>query len=213
MTQIVQKIAAIDRTVTEGEGQRNLLADQLAVSHERGNAAAQSEKLLNYGVTVLPELEQAWRTNFQTSLATVVSHGLTGVFGEEIKVTVEDRIVRDTASMELKLTHKGVEIGNILDGTGGSIVAVLNVLLHILLLVSVDPPLRRVLILDEPFRMVESRHLPAIGQLLREMSERLGIQFIIVSHERELEDAADIVHEVRPDGTVKVIHRRAETQA
>ena len=42
------------------------------------------------------------------------------------------------------------------------------------------------------------------------LSERLGIQFLIVSHAPELVDAADVVHEVQLDGTVETIKQGNE---
>ncbi len=213
LSAITERTNLVDRSTTEAEGQLKLLVSQL--EHARGQAqgAADEATLLTHVNDVLKEVEQNWRRSSEQTLADIISRGLSGVFDEEIKVTIESKVVRDTTSMTLKLEQRGVQIGNIIEGTGGSIVSVLNVLLLVWMLINVKPPLTRVLVLDEPFRMVESRHLPAIGQLLRELNERLGIQFIISSHEPELMDAADIVHEVQTDGTVKTIKTKQEEHA
>jgi len=55
---------------------------------------------------------------------------------------------------------------------------------------------RPVLILDEPFRFVSRGLQDKASQLLQEVSGRLGIQMIIVTHEEALIEEADQVFEV-----------------
>ena len=202
------RAANLDRTITGAEGQLALLTSQQREVEERRTAAESLQETLTAALTVLQELEGAWRRSFESRLSSVVSDGLTAIFGEEIKLEVKSTVKRDATSMQLVLTQGGIEIDDIVGGTGGSLVSVLDVLLKILLLVSA-PDLRRVLVLDEAFRMVEARHLPALGQLLRELSDRLSMQFVLVSHETELLDAADIVYEVA-NGGVKLIKSQHE---
>ena len=202
---LAPRIAQLDRITIEAEGQLKLIDAQLESALNSAQASGEEVTLLFHVNDILTGVEANWRRSSEKTLGDIVSRGLSAVFGEEIQVTIESRIVRDTTSMTLKLTQHGVALGNIIDSTGGSIVSVLNVLLKVWMIVNLKPQLTRVLILDEPFAAVEQRHLPAIGQLLRELSERLGIQFIIVSHEPELIDAADIVHAVQTDGTVETI--------
>jgi DNA repair exonuclease SbcCD ATPase subunit len=40
--------------------------------------------------------------------------------------------------------------------------------------------------LDEPFRFVSDEYQPAVADLMEEMADKLGIQFIIVTHEENL---------------------------
>jgi hypothetical protein len=200
--------ATLDRIITRSEGRLALLTSQRQEVEDRRTAAESLQETLTAALAVLQELEGAWRRSFESRLSSVVSDGLTAIFGEEIKLEVKSTVKRDATSMQLVLTQGGIEIDDIVGGTGGSLVSVLDVLLKILLLVSA-PDLRRVLVLDEAFRMVEARHLPALGQLLRELSQRLDMQFILVSHETELLDAADIVYEVA-NGGVKCIKSQHE---
>lgn len=48
------------------------------------------------------------------------------------------------------------------------------------------PPLRRVLILDEPFRFVSVNLRPRVRELLESLSRELGIQFVVVTHDPQL---------------------------
>jgi len=213
VSDLKERVLRLAQTVAEGEGQVKLLERQIAEAATSADAAALQEKLLTYTNEVLLKMEGRWRQSHEQGLAKLLSQGLSATFSDDIQVSVRTSEVRGATSMELRLTQGGVEIGNIIEGTGGSIVSMLNVLLRLLLLVSIRPPITPLLVLDEPFRMVESRHLPALGQLLRELGERLGVQLVIVSHEEALQDAADMVYEVvpGPDGSmVKLVKSRRE---
>ena len=208
LSSLSSRTSSADRTVTGAEGRRSLLQEQAASVLERKESAESLQETLTLALAVLQELEQAWRRSFEQRLSSVGSEGLSAVFGADIKMRVESKTFRDATSMKLMLIEDGIEIDEPADGTGGSVVMVQDVLLKILMLVSL-PGLERVLVLDEPFRMIEARHLPALGQLLRQMWEQLGVQTIFTSHEPEMLDAADVAYEVR-DGTVKRIKSQYE---
>ena len=162
----------------------------------------------------LEEMERSWRRQFEEKLAALVSHGLTAVFGEETVVSIEAGTKRGATSMALKLEQEGVRLGNIIDSTGGSIVSVLSVLLRVMLTVSVRPPLRRLIVLDEPLHgAVDPSHIPTFGTLLRELSDRLNLQFIVVAHETDLEEYSDVVYEVvKTDSAAHVRQLKAQNE-
>lgn len=168
-------------------------------------------QLLDVVLTTLVELEQAWRRSAERTLTAHASRGLSLVFGQDLRLSVETKTVRDMTSMVLKLKENGVDLDDIVESTGGSRVAVLDMLMNLMFLLSVQPPLEPLMVLDEPFGSIEDAHLPALGQLLREIHEQRGVQFIIVSHETELMDAADVVYEVG-GGTVKLIKSSQEAR-
>ena len=42
-------------------------------------------------------------------------------------------------------------------------------------------------VLDEPFRFVSREYRPAIAELVKELSEELNVQFVLVTHSSEFE--------------------------
>jgi DNA repair exonuclease SbcCD ATPase subunit len=50
-----------------------------------------------------------------------------------------------------------------------------------------------VIILDEPFRFLSEDLRPMAGEILRELSQRLGLQFIIITHDSNIMNVADRV--------------------
>ena len=58
------------------------------------------------------------------------------------------------------------------------------------------PKSRNVLILDEPFRYLSSNLLPRASEMLKQISEQLELQIIMVTHATELAEEADKIFEV-----------------
>jgi DNA repair exonuclease SbcCD ATPase subunit len=58
------------------------------------------------------------------------------------------------------------------------------------------PRTRNVIILDEPFRFLSENYQEQASMMLREISQRLGIQFLIVTHSTTLTTSADRIFEV-----------------
>ena len=58
-----------------------------------------------------------------------------------------------------------------------------------------QPRSRPVIILDEPFRFVSRDKMPLAGQMLKETSEQLGLQIILITHIAELIEWSDKVFE------------------
>jgi len=53
------------------------------------------------------------------------------------------------------------------------------------------------IVLDEPFRFLSRELQGRAGEMLKLLSQKLGIQFIFVTHVQDLVEAADRVFEVR----------------
>ncbi len=205
------RLSLLSQSTARAEGQVSLLNEQIQDAHRREGRAFKLHELLDRVLVTLVEVEQEWRRSAERTLTAHASRGLSLVFGQDLRLTVETKTVRDMTSMVLKLKENGVELDDIVESTGGSRVAVLDMLLNLMFLVSVTPRLEQLMVMDEPFGSVEQAHLPALGQLLREIHEQRGVQFIIVSHETELMDAADVVYEVR-DGGVRLIKSGQEAR-
>ncbi len=203
-----------DRRVAEFEGQVRLLNGQIIDASDRW--AKGIDDVANYeeAHVTLTEMEKSWRRQFEEKFSALVSHGLTAVFGEETRIHIETSTKRGATSMALKIEQGGVELGDIIDSTGGSIVSVLSVLLRVMLTVSVRPNLRRLIVLDEPLHgAVDPSHIPTFGTLLRELSDRLDLQFIVVAHETDLEEYADVVYEVvKADSIAHVRQLKTENE-
>ena len=181
------------------QGQAQLLDSRIERTKESLTTSETGHEQHEEALVVLQELEKTWRGTFEQALASVVGEGLSAVFGDEIELLFISDIKRDVAHLDMKLKTNGL-VTSLMGAKGGSVINVLSVLLRVLLTISSRPEMRRVLILDEPFSMVSAEYRAPLAQLLKEMAERLDVQFIITSHEPEISDAADVAYQILKDG-------------
>ena len=77
------------------------------------------------------------------------------------------------------------------DASGGGPIDVASYGLRLSSLSLTRPRPRNILLLDEPFKWLHKKRLPMARQMLKETSEELGIQIIMVTHLEELMKDAD----------------------
>lgn len=184
-------------------GKRDALDGQIRACQNRLLEANAQSGYHDEAQLILQALEEKWRGSAGGALADVVSYGLSVVFGEPFELNIDSKVSRGVASTELSLTTSGLRTP-IKNAKGGSVLNVLSFLLHTIITTSSKPLLRPVLVLDEPFSHVSAEYRPQVCALLRELCHRLGLQMIIVSHEPELLDAADVAYLVeKPEGSTR----------
>ena len=185
--------------VAAWQGQAELLQSEIEEAHQEIDILNNRVDDHKEAIVILQELEKTWRGSFEEALASLGGQGLSAVFAKEMEVVLESSIKRGVASLDLALITEGLRT-RIKGAKGGSVAQVLAVLLRILLTISSRPPLRPLLILDEPFSQVSAEFRPALCEMLRNIIERLDAQYIFTSHEDELTDAADTVYQIKADG-------------
>ena len=84
-----------------------------------------------------------------------------------------------------------------MDASGGGAVDVAAFALRVASWSMQHPRSRATIILDEPMRFLSTDLQPKASEMLKQLSEKLGLQFIIITHEEELADEADKVFEIR----------------
>jgi len=133
----------------------------------------------------------ATQTYLEKHLSLIVTNALRSVFFEEdLSFVVKFNDKRNSTSCSLSILEDGEEYDVIEDrGFGVADIASFALRVAYILLDSVD----KVLILDEPFRNLDKDRIPFASKMVQELSHKLGIQFIIVTHINELTECADKV--------------------
>lgn len=118
-------------------------------------------------------------------LAGTVTKCLAAVFDDpyEFVIKFEEKRGKTEAVLQFKRDGKVVDP---LTASGGGVVDVAAFALRLSCLRLSRPPLRKLLILDEPFRFVSRDHRPAVREMIRTLAEEAGCQFIFVTHDPEL---------------------------
>ena len=128
----------------------------------------------------------------------VVSKGLKDLFDDsyEFKILQKSRGSSSAAEFQIECS-KFPGFSEIIMCHGKSIQDVIAIILR-LILVKLDNRSRKIVILDEPTSGLEIERQKLASKFLKEVSEKFGIQIIIVTHSEELALCAD--KEVRIGG-------------
>ena len=118
-------------------------------------------------------------------VASLVTRCLEAVFDERYEFDIIFEEKRGRTEARLVLRRGGSEIDP-MSSVGGGVVDVVAFALRLACLLLHRPPLRRLLVLDEPFKYVGAADRARVRQLLEELTAELGVQFFIVTHMDEL---------------------------
>lgn len=123
----------------------------------------------------------------------LLTEGLQAVFDDlDLSVRAQVEVQRGKVSVDL-VTVQNQADGTVTEGSsteayGGSVSTVQSVLLRIVVLTRRG--LRPLLLLDESLGAVAEHYVPRVGQFLALLSDRLGIDILVVSHNPIIVEAA-----------------------
>lgn len=134
--------------------------------------------------------------SLQYHISDIVSLALATVFDDpyELKVAFVQR--RNKTECDLSFVRQGNEYDP-MEASGFGAVDVASFALRVASWSMQHPRTHATIILDEPFRCLSSDRQALASQLLKELSTRLKIQFIIVTHQEILMDYADKTFKVQ----------------
>ena len=144
--------------------------------------------LLFQGVS---EVQQAVLIN---KIERLVSLGLRAVFEEEMTFIINMQTKADQMSATFRLRDEtGLET-DIMDAKGGGVAVLVGVLLQIVMLTLMRGRLAQVLFLDESFSHVSDVYIPRVSTLMHTLSNKLGLQVVMITHQPEFSEDADVVY-------------------
>jgi len=152
---------------------------------------------------VLSEVARITQERFTGYVENLVTLAIQSVFDRPLKLLVKFEIKRNNSECLLLVQDGDKEPYVPKDEMGGGLLDVISFALRVVLWSLEQPRSRNVLLLDEPMKFVGHGEMQQkAGDMLRDISHRLGIQLIILTHEPELMAIADRSWNVVHDGTM-----------
>jgi len=189
--------AKFSRELQVLEGKYEAYMEVVNTTSEEIKATEEELDLLTATQAVLSSLEKEWYKNFENRVASIISRGLSFVFGEKLDFIIERSENGNSVVINFKLAQviDGESlITDIIDAKGGGVISVAGFLLRVLVLLSSNQ-LEKVMLLDETFAHLSSEYVPNLALLLQKLNEETGIQFLIITHDPTLIDYADVAYE------------------
>jgi len=177
-------------------GERDMLGKQLKESKRTVVSLRHEKENIEKATEIIQTVAQLTQKQLEYHISEVVTLALEAVFPRPYKFVVNFVLRRNRTEADLLLEDEAGNQVNPMDATGGGVVDVAAFALRVAIWTLSKHKLRNTLIMDEPFRFISTDLQPRAGEMLKEISKKLGIQMIIISHEEELLDAADKVFRV-----------------
>lgn len=182
--QIQKDIESIENKLSDNKNNFNLLIDAQAF---------------------LQDVAQKTQSKLKLQIEDIVNLALETCFPNEYEFRIDFNVSRGKTEAELiflsKLTGNKIDPMN---ASGGGVVDLTSFALRIACY-TLQYNTNNVIVLDEPFRFISRDLQDKAGQILKSLSQKLGLQIIMVTHIPELVNVADKIFEVKKiDGISKV---------
>lgn len=134
---------------------------------------------------IVQRVSQAVQQAAHQRIASVVTRCLEAVFDDPYEFRIEFERKRGRTEASLQFVRGDVAVDP-LSASGGGVVDVAAFALRLSCLMLTRPPIRKLLVLDEPFRFLSVEYRERVRQLLETLAREMGVQIIMVTHSDEL---------------------------
>jgi len=178
------------------KGQRFQLIQGLNTLKEELRVAKHSLLRHERAREIVREVGLKTQQQLQYHISDITSLALEAVFNDPYNLTVEFVQRRNKTECDLYFERNGSKVDP-LTASGGGAVDVAAFALRIASWSMTRPRTRNTIILDEPLRFLSREYQEKASQMIKEISDKLGIQFIIVAHNPTLASYADKIFGVK----------------
>lgn len=173
-----------------------LLSKQMQFTQEVNNTEAAQ--------IIIQIVAQKTQQELEFRLSELCSMALAAVFENPYKLKINFEIKRGKTECKI-LFERGGEEFDPLFSSGGGAIDVAAMALRITMNLINKPAYRNILILDEPFRFLSEKYHEKASSMLSEISKRLSLQIIMVTHLRGLVHGADKVFHILQNNGVSAV--------
>jgi len=140
---------------------------------------------------ILAEVTRTTQERLKGYVEELVTMAIQSIYSEDLRFVVDFDYKRNKAEISFRV-KEGEEGEPFIpkDEMGGGLVEIISFALRVVLWSLQNPSSRAVLILDEPFSAAGSLSRQC-GEMVKEISMKLGLQIIMVTHSEALAEIAD----------------------
>jgi DNA repair ATPase RecN len=193
---IERRVNKLNTSFRDVLAEKKVLKRELEATEEDKIKAGKRLVAMKKARALLQEVAQQTQKKLEYSVETLVTLALNSVFPNAYDFKVQFEQKRNKTECSLWFNKSG-DLLKPLDSSGGGPIDVAALALRMTFwrISDVSP----VLILDEPLKFVSADYREACGLILKELSSKLGVQIIMVTHLPELVPFSDKKIEIGED--------------
>lgn len=199
-----KQLDSIKTYISEQQGRRKVFAEEKKKLENRNIILSKKMDALLKARSIVQIVAEQTQKKLEYHISNLVSMALASVFPEPYIFQLRFVQKRNKTEAELIFSKNGNETDDILNSGGGGVADIASIALRISLW-SIKKT-RPTLILDESLKFLHSpEYQEKASQMLKEVSEKLGLQIIIVSDQQNILEYADkVIKIVNYNGVSKV---------
>jgi DNA repair exonuclease SbcCD ATPase subunit len=199
----MMEVAEVWDTFKEAKTRKQIAQETIARMSALAESCKREAELKTKARYVLVEVAKNTQGKFKEKVESLVTMAIQSIYDRPFQFKLEFERKRNKMECSFVVTEivggKERVYTDPENDMGGGIIDIISFALRVVMWSLDDPPSRNVLILDEPMKNLGNL-VSLGGQVLREISHKLNIQIILVTHDEELMDIADVSYEVLHDG-------------
>ncbi len=190
-------------------GIRDGALQRIEQSKRRLDDITRDTKTLTMASTFLQTLSDTTRQQIIDRISSIVTDALQKVKDPNLEFRMNIGTERNQVEVKFvvyeKISQKEYDI---IDSCGGSIADIVTYPLKIALLLKWEPILSRIMILDENFKFVSVVDQEPLGEFVKQVSDKLGIQTILVTHSPVIAAKGHKIFEVTKNGETSKVEEK-----
>jgi len=186
---MISSLTELRNSLEKSKGERDLLQDQVASLTEELEETQCTRRFTIRARSILQVVAQATQKEIEIHVETLVSLALQTVFREDAySFCVDFELRRGKTEADLFFERNGHKV-HPLSSSGLGSVDIAAFALQVCLWCLMSRKSAPIFILDEPFKHLKGEKANQLAiQMLHELSQKLGLQIIIVSDERAVRE-------------------------
>ena len=161
-------------------------------NRERHIEAKEQFSNIEQAQIIAQTIAQSIQEKIHNKIAGVVSQCLSTIFNEPYRFKILFERRRGRTEADLTFERRGYQVDP-MGASGGGPVELSAFALRLSSMMLQRPKLRRILIMDEPFKSPSPHYRERVKQLIETLSKEMGVQFIMVTNIMELA-AGDVIN-------------------
>ena len=196
---------SLQERVSQLQGKQSQLQSLIDNKQVELKRLTKRQQVLEDTQVLLQKTAQETQDNLKVHLEDIVNIALDTCFPGEYSFCMVFELKRGATVCEMYLEDDNGFTQDPLESNGGGLADIISFALRIAVWSLSKPD--NIIVLDEPFKFLSVNLVPLAGQILHDMSKRLGLQFLMVTHDEELVEVADKVFTVTKNrrGVSKVV--------
>jgi ABC-type iron transport system FetAB ATPase subunit len=153
-------------------------------------------------------LEDSLRKNVD-SMSQLVTTGLRHVvYDQNLTFRIRQEMKHNRLSMRFTVENEDDHVeADPMTNFGGGAVLVISLILRLAVMARMK--MGNLIILDESMSALANHYVPSAGAFMRQLSEEMGVNILMVTHNEEFLNHAHTAYEGRKEGSLRLVRRAA----